>query len=254
MRRREHERAARRRAPGRHRRRRHALQPAQDVHDAARRRRPRLRARSRSRRSSSRSCPRPRSCGARTARYTLDRRPPAERSAACARSTATSACWCARYAYIRELGAEGLARGDELAVLNANYLARAPRGRLHVAVRHAVHARGRVHRQAPAKETGVHDARHRQAAASTTASTRRRSTSRSSCTGALMIEPTETETKETLDAFVDAMRAIARRRRRDPELRARTRRTRRASRRLDETRAARQPVLRWRPPAANPAD
>jgi len=68
--------------------------------------------------------------------------------------------------------------------------------------------------------------------------------------GALMIEPTETESKETLDAFVAAMRAIAEEARTSPEaLKAAPTRPVRA--RLDETRAARKPVLRWRPdPAA----
>ena len=61
---------------------------------------------------------------------------------------------------------------------------------------------------------------------------------------ALMIEPTETETKETLDAFVEALLAIAEEARTDPaKLRQAPHRTRLA--RLDETRAARRPVLRW---------
>ncbi len=64
--------------------------------------------------------------------------------------------------------------------------------------------------------------------------------------GALMIEPTETESKETLDAFAAAMLAIAEEARRDPAaLHAAPERPVRA--RLDETRAARKPVLRWKP-------
>jgi glycine dehydrogenase subunit 2 len=64
--------------------------------------------------------------------------------------------------------------------------------------------------------------------------------------GALMIEPTETESPETLDGFIDAMRAIAEEARVDPEL------VKQAPystpvRRLDEARAARKPVLRWQP-------
>jgi glycine dehydrogenase subunit 2 len=59
-----------------------------------------------------------------------------------------------------------------------------------------------------------------------------------------MIEPTETEAKETLDAFVEAMLAIAREARDDPDaLKAAP--TSRAVRRLDEVRAAKQPVLRY---------
>ncbi|HWP65574.1 MAG TPA: aminomethyl-transferring glycine dehydrogenase subunit GcvPB [Candidatus Limnocylindria bacterium] len=69
--------------------------------------------------------------------------------------------------------------------------------------------------------------------------------------GAMMIEPTETESRETLDEFVAAMRAIAREAREDP---ARVRAAPHTTRvgRLDETRAARRPVLRWRPPAQAP--
>ena len=62
---------------------------------------------------------------------------------------------------------------------------------------------------------------------------------------ALMIEPTETEAKETLDAFVDAMLAIARDAAESPEL-LREAPHDRPVRRLDEVRAAREPVLRYR--------
>jgi glycine dehydrogenase subunit 2 len=64
--------------------------------------------------------------------------------------------------------------------------------------------------------------------------------------GALMIEPTETEPKEVLDAFVDAMRAIAEEAKTDPDA-VRAAPTRPVRARLDETRAARKPVLRWKP-------
>jgi glycine dehydrogenase subunit 2 len=61
---------------------------------------------------------------------------------------------------------------------------------------------------------------------------------------ALMIEPTETEAKETLDAFCEAMIAIAREARDDPELLKGAPRTR-PLRRLDEVRAAKHPVLKY---------
>jgi glycine dehydrogenase subunit 2 len=64
--------------------------------------------------------------------------------------------------------------------------------------------------------------------------------------GALMIEPTETETKETLDQFVDALVRIAEEARTNPEM-VRQAPHRTWLGRLDETRAARRPVLRWRP-------
>jgi glycine dehydrogenase subunit 2 len=64
--------------------------------------------------------------------------------------------------------------------------------------------------------------------------------------GALMIEPTETESKETLDRFAEGMHLIAEQARVDPEgLKAAPVKPVRA--RLDETRAARKPVLRWTP-------
>jgi len=62
---------------------------------------------------------------------------------------------------------------------------------------------------------------------------------------ALMIEPTETETKETLDAFCDAMLAIAREAAEgDPELLKEAPHNR-PVRRLDEVRAAKHPVLKY---------
>jgi len=64
---------------------------------------------------------------------------------------------------------------------------------------------------------------------------------------ALMIEPTETEPKETLDAFAEAMLRIAERVERDPAS-VRAAPTRAPLRRLDEVAAARRPVLRWRSP------
>jgi glycine cleavage system P protein (glycine dehydrogenase) subunit 2 len=62
----------------------------------------------------------------------------------------------------------------------------------------------------------------------------------------LMIEPTETESKETLDAFVEALRAIVARAKTDPAALFAAPVTTVVGR-VDETRAARQPDLRWRP-------
>jgi glycine dehydrogenase subunit 2 len=64
--------------------------------------------------------------------------------------------------------------------------------------------------------------------------------------GAIMIEPTESESREGLDRFAAALEAIAEEARSEPELvRTAPHRTRHG--RLDETRAARRPVLRWTP-------
>ncbi len=62
---------------------------------------------------------------------------------------------------------------------------------------------------------------------------------------ALMIEPTETENKDTLDAFIEAMRSIAREVEENPGLVTGAPHTTVIGR-LDEARAARHPDLRWR--------
>jgi len=62
---------------------------------------------------------------------------------------------------------------------------------------------------------------------------------------ALMIEPTESEGMESVDAFCEAMLAIAREAEEDPELVKGAPYTA-PLRRLDEATAARKPVLRWR--------
>ncbi len=64
----------------------------------------------------------------------------------------------------------------------------------------------------------------------------------------LMIEPTETESKETLDAFCDAMIQIAKEAEESPEIVQEAPHTT-VIKRLDETRAARQPILKYVKPA-----
>lgn len=64
----------------------------------------------------------------------------------------------------------------------------------------------------------------------------------------IMIEPTETESRHTLEQFVEDMKAIAREVETNPEL-VRTAPHTSTYGRVDEVRAARQPVLRWQPPA-----
>jgi glycine dehydrogenase subunit 2 len=65
--------------------------------------------------------------------------------------------------------------------------------------------------------------------------------------GAMLLEPTETESKATLDQFIGAFRAVALRAKQgDPSLKSAPHFAPR--RRLDETQAARSPVLVWREP------
>ena len=62
--------------------------------------------------------------------------------------------------------------------------------------------------------------------------------------GAIMIEPTETENKEELDAFIHAMLAIAREAEEEPDLVKNAPHSTRVSK-IDEVAAARNPILRW---------
>jgi glycine dehydrogenase subunit 2 len=65
--------------------------------------------------------------------------------------------------------------------------------------------------------------------------------------GAMLIEPTETESKATLDQFIGAMRSVVQRAKAgDPSLKSAPHHAPR--RRLDETLAARKPILVWREP------
>jgi glycine dehydrogenase subunit 2 len=64
--------------------------------------------------------------------------------------------------------------------------------------------------------------------------------------GALMIEPTESESLEELDLFVAAMREIAREVDETPDLVKTAPHSTRVSR-MDEVQAARKPILRWKP-------
>jgi glycine dehydrogenase subunit 2 len=66
--------------------------------------------------------------------------------------------------------------------------------------------------------------------------------------GALMIEPTESEPLEELDLFIEAMKSIAEEVEEDPEYVLGAPYNTRISR-LDETAAARKPILRWKPGA-----
>jgi glycine dehydrogenase subunit 2 len=64
--------------------------------------------------------------------------------------------------------------------------------------------------------------------------------------GALMIEPTETEPKRELDLFIEALVSIAGEVESEPELVLKAPHLTRTSR-VDETTAARKPIVRWRP-------
>jgi glycine dehydrogenase subunit 2 len=72
--------------------------------------------------------------------------------------------------------------------------------------------------------------------------------------GAMLIEPTETESKASLDEFIAVMRHLAEAAKAGDKERFQGAPFYAPRRRLDEVEAARHPVLRWRPPAANAAE
>lgn len=67
--------------------------------------------------------------------------------------------------------------------------------------------------------------------------------------GALMVEPTEAESRQELDLFIEAMKSIAAEAETNPELLKRAPLSTKVGR-LDEVAAARRPVLRWRKPGS----
>lgn len=151
------------------------------------------------------------------------------------------------YTYIRELGWAGLREAGEMAVLNANYL----RARLSDTF-HVVHDKPCMH------EVVLTDKHQRKATDVDTRDIAKGLIDRGfhppttyfpiCVPNAIMIEPTETESLETLDLFVAAMKDI------DATSRSDAASLKSAPHlplvgRLDETRAVRKPILRWRPAA-----
>ena len=149
-------------------------------------------------------------------------------------------------AYVLSLGPEGMRELAETAVLNANYIRKSLEGEYHLpydgASLHEVVFDDKFQKEANgitnldiAKrliDYGVHPPTmsfplivH----------------------GALMIEPTETESKRDLDIFIEAMKAIAREAKETPDvLKAAPHAS--TVRRLDETAAARNPIVKWERP------
>jgi len=149
------------------------------------------------------------------------------------------------YTYIRTLGTAGLRQASEVAVLNANYLRVLLQDAYPVAVdRVCMHEF--VLAGPPADAEGVH-----------TMDVAKRLMDLGHVhpptvyfplivPEAMMIEPTETESKETLDQFAKDMQQIAAEARTEPEL-LRTAPHNTPVRRMDEVRAARHPILRYEP-------
>ena len=150
--------------------------------------------------------------------------------------------WIRAFAYIRTLGAKGLMDVTDKAVLNANYLLSRLR---------EVYAP--AHDSAVMHECVLTD-RLQQAYGVTTSDIAKRLMDYGFhpptiyfplvVSGALMIEPTETEPLDALDRFADALLSIAEEAENHPELVTEAP-VRPKVGRLDEVRAARKPRLRW---------
>ena len=146
------------------------------------------------------------------------------------------------YAYIRRMGPDGLRRVSELAILNANYIKEK--------LKHAF--------ELPYDTVCMHECvftdSRQNAYGVTTLDIAKRLMDYGFhpptiyfplvVSGALMVEPTETESRETLDDFIDAMRQIAKEAEVNPELVKNAPVSTRTSR-VDETLAARSPRLIW---------
>ena len=147
------------------------------------------------------------------------------------------------YAYIATLGAEGIAQISEDAVINANYVMSHLKGHYdlpydRVCMHEAVFSARNLRRDFGVSamdvakrliDYGIHPPTMYFPLI---------------VEEALMIEPTETESKETLDYFIEVMKTIAREASEDPDLLHNAPHDT-PNTRLDEANAARHPVLRW---------
>ena len=148
------------------------------------------------------------------------------------------------YAYILTMGSDGLKRASELAVLNANYIKDALKKYYKLPI-------DEICKHEFVLSELIENEHH-----VTTLDVAKRLTDLGYhpptiyfpliIESALMIEPTETESKETIDAFIQAMIQIAEEAVSDPDL-LKTAPHNTPVRRLDEVKAARQLILRWQP-------
>lgn len=148
------------------------------------------------------------------------------------------------YAYIRRLGREGLQAVSEMAILNANY----------------IKEKLKTTYDLPFDTTCMHECVFTDKNLADTGTTTMDVAKRLIdygyhpptiyfpliVQGALMVEPTESESLETLDGFIEAMKSIAKEAKENPEL-LKNAPSSTAISRVDETQAARKPYLRWEP-------
>ena len=148
-------------------------------------------------------------------------------------------------AYMRALGPDGIKKTTEIAVLNANYIRARLKDAFYLTYNGDTLHEVILNDKYQEKENGI-----------TTMDIAKRLIDYGFhpmtvyfpliVHGAMMIEPTESEGKESLDAFCDAMLAIAEEAKNDPELVKSAPHITRVGR-MDEVKANRNPVLRWTP-------
>lgn len=147
------------------------------------------------------------------------------------------------YTYIRSMGAEGLKKASETAVLNANYIMSQLKSYYHLPYdRWCMHEC--VFSDKFQNKNGI-----------TTLDIAKALMDYGFhpptiyfpliVKGAIMIEPTETECKDTLDRFIEAMKDIAVRAEKEPDSIKKSPLKPKVGR-LNETKAAREPDLRWK--------
>ena len=147
-------------------------------------------------------------------------------------------------AYIMAHGGDGLKRATEDALLNANYL------------RKLLEPHYQIAYQAPSMHECVFSDERQAARGVSTGAIAKRLIDYGFhpytvsfpliVHGALMIEPTETESKRELDLFAEALISIAREVEENPDL-VRTAPHSTRTPKVDEVAAARKPVLKWTP-------
>lgn len=149
------------------------------------------------------------------------------------------------FVYLRTLGREGLERASKVAIINANYL------------KSQLSETFEVSFEGPCMHEFVLSLKALKAYGVTAGDVAKRLLDYGFYAPtvyfpliveeAFMIEPTETESRDTLDAFAQVMKRIAEEACSDPE-RVRKAPHQTAVRRLDEVRAARQPNVCWKAP------
>lgn len=156
------------------------------------------------------------------------------------------------FVYAKMLGAEGMRKTSEMAVLNANYI-----------VRKLEDVFDRPKQAQPMHEGVLSASRQKKENGVTALDIAKRLIDYEIhpptiyfplpkvCPEALLIEPTETESLEQLDTFIEVMRTIAEEAKTQPEL-LKEAPHETPVRRVDEATAARKPVLRWIPAPTPP--